>query len=195
MYARRDPIFWTRRPLVQWWESRKNFNFTQLLLLHFLCEHASATPWGETPWKCALSSPFGRFFVSCPSVGFSPRLRVWPFANSHKHLCLQTRSDNMSHKLVPFEHTLAFMRYWQGTRHLFFLFASVSHLILPISWATLTEMSEVSEQQGVWSVTFPLGTGSGQENEGGRDNSSIYTLQLGLTSISHQCWQKQTSEL
>ena len=74
-----------------------------------------------------------------------------------------------------FEPPPTFAVYWQGTRHMCFLCAAISHLILPIRRATLTEVSEVREQQGVWPATLPLGTGSGRENKRGSDKSSIYT--------------------
>lgn len=65
--------------------------------------------------------------MSCPSVGFSPRLQERPFANSHKHLCLQTWSDNTLHKLVPFKHTLAFTIYALLARDSSFVFSLWLH--------------------------------------------------------------------
>ncbi len=133
----RGPIFWTCEDLkVQWWESRKDFNFTQLLLLHFSCEHPCATLWGETPRKCTLLSLFGRLFESCPTDQglFTTSLRV-AIHKSHKHLCLQMWSDNTSDKFVPLEYTPAFTTYALLARDssFVFLFASISLLILPIS--------------------------------------------------------------
>lgn len=105
--------------------------YTQLLRMY---------KWGGTVRKCAL---FERFFVLPFWMQAFRHSFEWGY-NSPKHFCFQTWSDD----------TL-YMHIWLGTCHLCSLFVTISHLILPIRWATLTERSEVRGQQGVWSETLP----------------------------------------
>lgn len=80
------------------------------------------------------------YLVPSVTTGFFLAILV-----SHKHFPL------LSNNHLSLEHsqafTMAYMQHWLGTHHLCVVFASISHHILPIWWATLATVSEVTQQQ------------------------------------------------
>lgn len=87
-------------------------------------------------------------------------------SNSHDRLLFKRLFATARRKIVP-----SIPKPVLGNRDMSFTLASIRHLIPPINPSALTIKSEVREQQAVGSVRLPLGTGSGQRNQGGSDDS------------------------